>query len=48
MTTLQAPLITQQTNYRDNAKSILEVLFDDYNKSSGFDNAAIKADSEEL
>ena len=37
-----------QPNYPDNAESILEVLFDAYNESSGFDNAAIKADFEEL
>ena len=48
MTALQADLITQQTNYPDNAESILEVLFDTYNESSGFDNAAIKSDFEEL
>ena len=48
MTTLQTHLATQQPNYPDNAKSILEVLFDAYNESSGFDNAAIKADFEEL
>ena len=48
MTALQTPLATQQPNYPDNAVSILEVLFDAYNESSGFDNAAIKADFEEL
>ena len=48
MTALQAHLITQQTNYLDDAKSILEVLFDAYNESSGIDNAAIKSDFEEL
>lgn len=48
MTALKALLITQQTNYPDNAESILEVLFDAYNKSSGFVNAAIKSDLEEL
>ena len=37
-----------QPNYTDNAESILEVLFDAYNESSGFDNVAIKADFEEL
>ena len=37
-----------QPNYPDNAESILEVLFDAYNESSGFDNAVIKADFEEL
>ena len=45
---LQTILSTQQPNYPDNAESILEVLFDAYNESSGFDNAAIKADFEEL
>ena len=45
---LQAHLVTQQPNYLDNAKSILEVLFDAYNESSDFDNTAIKADFEEL
>ena len=48
MTALQAHLATQQPNYPNNAESILEVLFDAYNESSGFDNAAIKADFEEL
>ena len=48
MTALQTHLVTQQPNYPDNAESILEVLFDAYNESSGFDNAAIKADFEEL
>ena len=49
MTALKALLITQQTNYPDNAKSILEALFDAYNESNScFDNAAIKADFEEL
>ena len=48
MTSLQSKLDTQQPNYPDNAESILEVLFDAYNESSGFDNAAIKADFEEL
>ena len=48
MTTLQTHLAIQQPNYPDNAQSILEVLFDAYNESSGFDNAAIKADFEEL
>ena len=45
---LQSKLDTQQPNYSNNAESILEVLFDAYNESSGFDNAAIKADFEEL
>ena len=45
---LQTKLATQQPNYPDNAESILEVLFDAYNESSGFDNAVIKADFEEL
>lgn len=48
MTNLQKKLDTLQPNYPDNAESILEVLFDAYNESSGFDNAAIKADFEEL
>ena len=48
MTALQTHLATQQPNYPSNAESILEVLFDAYNESSGFDNAAIKADFEEL
>ena len=48
MTALQTHLDTQQPNYPDNAESILEVLFDAYNESDGFDNAAIKADFEEL
>ena len=48
MKVLQAKLATQQPNYPDNAESILEVLFDAYNESSSFDNAAIKADFEEL
>ena len=48
MTALQSKLDPLQPNYTDNAESILEVLFDAYNESSGFDNAAIKADFEEL
>ena len=48
MTALQTHLVNQQPSYPDNAQSILEVLFDVYNESSGFDNAAIKADFEEL
>ena len=48
MTALQNHLDTQQPNYPGNAESILEVLFDAYNESSGFDNAAIKSDFEEL
>ena len=32
----------------DNAEGILEVLYDAYNESNGFDNAAIKVDFEEL
>ena len=48
MAVLQTHLTTQQPNYPNNAVSILEVLFDAYNESSGFDNAAIKADFEEL
>ena len=48
MTALQSKVDTLQPNYPDNAESILEVLFDAYNESSSFDNAAIKADFEEL
>ena len=48
MTTLETHLTTQQPNYPNNAESILEELFDSYNESSGFDNASIKADFEEL
>ena len=48
MDALQSKLDTLQPNYPDNADSILEVLFDAYNESSGFDNVAIKADFEEL
>ena len=48
LNTLQTQLATRQPNYPDKAESILEVLFDAYNESSGFDNAAIKADFEEL
>ena len=51
MTALQTHLATQQPNYPDCAHSILEVLFDAYNESSGFDNAdnaATKADFEGL
>ena len=48
MAALQTHLATQQPNYPDNAEGILEVLFDAYNESSGFDNASIKADFEEL
>ena len=48
MTALQTHLAAQQPNYPNNAESILEVLFDAYNESSGFDNATIKTDFEEL
>ena len=48
MNVLQTKVATQQPHYPDNAESILEVLFDAYNETSGFDNAAIKADFEEL
>ena len=48
MKVLQTKLATQQPSYPDNAESIMEVLFDAYNESSSFDNAAIKADFEEL
>ena len=48
MSALQSKSDTLQPNYPDHAESILEALFDAYNESSGFDNAAIKADFEEL
>ena len=48
MAALQTHLAAQQPNFPDNTESILEVLFDAYNESSGFDTAAIKADFEEL
>ena len=48
MTALQSKLDALQPNYPDNAESILEVLFDAYNESSGFDNIATKADFAEL
>ena len=48
LTSLQSKLDTLQPTYPDNTESILEVLFDAYNESSGFDNAVIKADFEEL
>lgn len=48
MAALQTHLGIQQPNYPDNAESILELLFDTYNESCGFDNAAIKAGFEEL
>lgn len=48
MNALQSKLDTLQPNYPDNAESILEVMFDVYNESSGFDHATIKADFEEL
>ena len=48
MDALQSKVNTLQPNYPDNAASILEVLFDAYNESAGFDNATIKADFEEL
>ena len=48
MTTLQAKLDDLQPNYPNNAQSVLEVLYDTYNEYSCFDNAAIKADFEEL
>ena len=48
MTALQTHLANQQPSYRDNAESILEMLFDAYNESSSFDNTAIKADFEDL
>lgn len=43
-TALQTHMGTRRPNYPNNAEGILEVLFDGYNESSGFDNAAIKAD----
>ena len=48
MTAIQTHLTNQQPNYPDHAESILEVLFDAYNESSGLDNADIKAGFEEL
>ena len=48
MTALRTHLATQKLIYPNNAESILELLFDAYNESAGFDNAAIKADFEEL
>ena len=48
MNALQTKLATQQPTYPDNSESIMEVLFDAYNESSGFDNAVIKADFEEI
>ena len=48
MTTLQSKLDTLQPVYPDNVESVLEVLFDAYNESCCFDNAAIKADFEKL
>ena len=48
MTALQSKVDTLQPNYPDSTESILEVLFDAYNESSGFDNAAIKSDFEAL
>ena len=48
MNTLQATLDTLQPNYPDNAESILEVLFDAYNDTTGMDNEAIKAAFEKL
>ena len=48
MTTLREKLDDLQPKYPNNAENILEVLFDAYNESSGFDNATIKTDFEEL
>ena len=48
MTALQSKLDTLQPNYPDNVESVLEVLFDAYNESNGFDNIATKADFVEL
>jgi len=36
MTSLQSKVDTLQPNYPDNTESILEILFDAYNESSGF------------
>ena len=44
LTALQTHLATQQSTNQ----SILEVLFDAYNDTTGMDNEAIKADFEEL
>ena len=44
LTALQTYLTTQQSNNQ----SILEMLFDAYNDTTGLDNAAIKADFELL
>ena len=48
MTALRTHLANWQPNYPNNAESILEMLFDAYNESSGFDNIALKAGFEEL
>lgn len=48
MDALQSKLDTLQPNYPNNAERVLEVLFDAYSESSGFDNTAIKADFDEL
>ena len=40
-------MATQQPNYPENAESNLEVLFNIYNESSGFDNITTKADFEQ-
>ena len=44
LTALQTHLTTQQSTNQN----ILELLFDAYNDTTGMDNAAIKADFEEL
>ena len=48
MIALQTHLVVQQPTYLENVESVLAVLFNAYNGSSGFDNTAIKADFEEL
>ena len=45
LTALQTHLTTQQST---NPESILELLYDAYNDTTGMDNATIKADFEEL
>ena len=45
---LQTKLATLQPNYPGNGESILEVLVDVYNASSGIDNTTIKSDFKEL
>ena len=45
LTALQTHLTTQQST---NPESILDLLFDAYNDTTGMDNEAIKADFEKL